>query len=77
MQKCLKESVPFITCYETKKTAMFCSAEDSIPIHQYADVIYKITCPSCNEDYTGKTDCNLVTKLNEHDSREVSAPIRM
>ena len=32
--------------------------------------IYKVTCPGCNEDYIGKTDRNLVTRLNEHASRE-------
>ena len=30
VQKCLKENIHFITCYETKKTAIFCSAKDSI-----------------------------------------------
>ena len=64
VQKCLKENVRFITSYETKKTAMFCSAKDSIPIQQKANVIYKVTCPGCNEDL------NLVTRLNEHTSRE-------
>ena len=49
---------------------MFCSAKESIPIHQKANVIYKVTCPGCNEDYVGKTDCNLVTILNEHAPRE-------
>ena len=39
VKKCLKENVRFITCYETKKTAMFCSAKDSIPIHQKVDVM--------------------------------------
>ena len=70
MQKCLKENVCFIICYETKKTTMFCSVKDSIPIHEKAKVIYKITCPGCNQDYVGKTDHNLVTRLNEHASRE-------
>ena len=32
--------------------------------------IYKVTCPGCNEDYIGKIDRNLVTRLNEHASRE-------
>ena len=73
VQKCLKENVPFITCYETKKTAIFCSAENSIPIHQKANVIYKVSCPGCHEDYVGKTDWNLVTRLNEHASREDQA----
>ena len=45
-----------ITCYKKKKTLMFCSAKNSIPIHQKANVIYKVTCPCCNEYYIGKTD---------------------
>ena len=49
---------------------MFCSAKDWIPIHQKANVIYKVTSPGCNEDYIGKTDRNLVTRLNEHGFRE-------
>ena len=32
--------------------------------------IYKVTCPGCNEDYIGKTDRSLVTRLNEHASCE-------
>ena len=49
---------------------MFCSAKDSIPIHQKANVIYKVTCPGWDEDYVGKTDSNLFRRLNEHASRE-------
>ena len=47
---------------------MFCSAKESIPIHQKANAFCKVTCPGCNEDYVGKTDRNLVTRLNEHPS---------
>ena len=68
IQKCLKENVRFMTCYETKKTAMFSSAKESILIHQKANII--ITRPGCNEDYVGKTNRNLVTRLNEHTFRE-------
>ena len=68
VQKCLKENVHFMTCYETKKTAMFRSASDNIPIHQKATGIYTVTCPDCNKDYAGKTDRNLVTRLNQHGS---------
>ena len=70
VQKCLQENVCFITCYEIKKTAMFCSAKDNILIHQKANVIYKVTCPGCNEDYIVKTNRNLVTRLNEYASCE-------
>ena len=52
------------------KLAMFCSPEDNIPIQQKANVIYKVTCPGYNKDYIGKTDRNLVTRLNEHASQE-------
>ena len=58
--KCLKENVGFITCCDAKKTANFCSGKNSIPIHQKANAIYKVTCPGCNENYIGKTDHNLV-----------------
>ena len=50
---------------------MFCSAKDIIPIHQKANVIYKVTCHGCNEDYIGKIDRSLVTRLNEHASHEI------
>ena len=70
LQKCFKENICFITCYDTKKTAIFCSAKDSTPIHQKGNTINKVTCLGCNEDYIGKTNCNLVTRLNEHGSHE-------
>ena len=66
VQKCLKENVRFITYNETKKNAMFCSAKDRIPIHQKANVIYKVICPGSNQDYVGKSDRNLIMRLNEH-----------
>ena len=34
------------------------------------NAIYKVTSPGYNEGYVGKTDRNLVTRLNEHASRE-------
>ena len=49
---------------------MFCSAKDSIPTHQKTNVIYKVSCPDYVEYYIGKTVRNLVTRLNEHASRE-------
>ena len=41
---------------ETKKTAMFYSAKDSIPIQQKINVINKVTWPGCNKDYVEKID---------------------
>ena len=59
---CLKQNVRFITSYETKKTVIHKKAK--------ANVIYKVTCSGCNEDYIEKTDLNLVKRLNDHASRE-------
>ena len=36
-----KKNIRFITFYGAKETAMFCSAKNSIPIHQKTNVIYK------------------------------------
>ena len=34
------------------------------------NVIYTIQCPGCHNDYAGKTDRNLITRLSEHGQRE-------
>ena len=46
----LKTNVKFVTLYETKKCAMFCSVKDKIPSHQKSNVTYTIKCPGCRED---------------------------
>ena len=48
---------------------MFCSVKDKIPTHQKSNVIYIINCPGCGEDYAGKNERCVVTRLNEHSSR--------
>ena len=62
--KCLTEKVCFFTRYG-RKLAIFCSAKDFIPTLQKSNVIYCLTCPGCSQKYICKTDCNLVTHLNE------------
>ena len=41
---------------------MFCSAKNSILIHQKVNVIYKVTCPASGDNYVRKTDPNLVMR---------------
>ena len=48
---------------------MFCSVKDKIPSHQKSNVIYTIKSPGCAEDYVGKTDRCVITRLNEHSNR--------
>ena len=69
MKRCLKEDVKFITFYNTKKMAMFCSAKYKIKTTQKPNIIYDIQCPACKEHYIGKTDRCFVTRLDEHGSR--------
>ena len=45
---------------------MFCSVKDKIPSNQKSNVIYTIKSPGCAEDYVGKTDRCVITRLNEH-----------
>ena len=49
---------------------MFCSNKDKIKFEQKSNVIYEFTCPGCGKKYIGKTDRCLVTRLNEHATRE-------
>ena len=69
IKRCLKEDVRFVTCYNTKKSAMFCSSKDILPTNQKANVIYCLSCPGCQQDYIGKTDRNIETRLLEHGTR--------
>ena len=48
---------------------MFCNTKDSVSAEQKSNVIYRITCPGCFQKYVGKTDQNLITRLDEHGTR--------
>ena len=48
---------------------MFCSVKDKIPTHQKSNVIYTTKFSGCGEDYVGKTDRCVITRLNEHSNR--------
>ena len=69
VKRYLKEEVIFKTLYTTKKLSMFCSSMDEIPTDQKVNLIYRFTCPGCNEKYIGKTDRNIITRLHEYGSR--------
>ena len=69
VKRYLKEEVIFKTLYTSKKLSMFCSSKDQIPTDQKANLIYRFTCPSCNEKYIGKTDRHIITRLHKHESR--------
>ena len=69
LKRYFKTNVKFVTLYDTKKCGKFSSVKDKIPTHQKSNVIYTIRCPGCSEDYVGKTDRSVITRLNEHSHR--------
>ena len=54
------------TVYKTNSISMFCSNKDKMSDLKKANVIYKFKCPGCSKYYIGKTERNLVTRLEEH-----------
>ena len=48
---------------------MFCNTKDSISAEQKSNFIYGITCLGCFQKYVGKTDKNLITRLDEHGTK--------
>ena len=48
---------------------MVCYTKDSIPAEQKSNVIYRITSPSCFQKYVGKTNQNLITRLDKHGTK--------
>ena len=42
---------------------MFCPTKDRTSWNQKANVTYIIQCPGCHNDYVGKTDKNLATRV--------------
>ena len=74
LKRSFKESVKLKTIYKTNKLSMFCNTKDNISVEQKSSVIYRITCPGCFQKYVGKTDRNLITRLDEH-STKVDQPM--
>ena len=68
LKRCVKTNVKFVVLYNTKKSAMFCSAKDKIPTYQKS-VVYSIRCPGCGDKYVGKTDKCVITRMSEHATR--------
>ena len=64
LKRCFKTNVKFVTVYDTKKYAMFCCVKDKIPINQKFNVIYTTKSAGCGQDYVGKTDRCVITRLN-------------
>ena len=40
-----------------------------IEFQQKANVVYRITCPGCYNNYNRKTDRNIITRMDEHGTK--------
>ena len=69
LNKYFKENIKFVKLFNTKKLAMFCSSKDQIQFQQKDNVIYRITCPGCFNKYIGKTDRNIIMRMDEHGTK--------
>ena len=77
LKKHLNNHFELRVIYKTNKIAMFCSNKDKIKPLDKANVIYKFKCPGCSNEYIGKTERNLITRLKEHGNGETDSAINM
>ena len=52
--------------------SFYCNIKDKVPHDQRNHAIYKIKCPGCNGYYIGKTERYLITRTNEHGTKETT-----
>ena len=54
----------------TKKISFHCNVKDKVPHEQRNNIIYRIRCPGCGGKYIGKTERCLISRMNEHGTRD-------
>ena len=69
IQRNVSRKINIRVIHTTTKVSNFCSTKDKIPEEQRNNIIYKITCPGCGENYVGKTRCCFGKRMAEHGSR--------
>ena len=69
LKRSFKENVKFKAVYKTNTLSMFYNTKDSISVEQKSNVVYRIRCPGCFQKYVGKTDGNLITRLEKHGTK--------
>ena len=69
LKRSFKENVKFKAVYKTNMLSMFYNTKDSISVEQKSNVVYRIRCPGCFQKYVGKTDGNLITRLEKHGTK--------
>ena len=70
LYKCFKKDikVKFILQYTTTKMSFFTNTKDKTPFLSQSTLVYKFSCPGCNESYIEKTDRTILDRVKEHGS---------
>ena len=76
IQKQLSRKLSIRVIYTTTKISDLCSAKDPLPEEQKFNVVYKITCPGCGEDYIGKTECCFGKRMLQQGT-QLDQPMKM
>ena len=66
----MKINVKFAVIYDTKKISFYCNFKDKVPHEQRNNIVYRIRCPGCGGKYIGKTERCLISRMNEHGTRD-------
>ena len=69
LSRCFIEKVNFFKIYKTNKLAIFYYTKDPIKLENKAYVVYRITCSGYFNKCIGKTYHNLISRLDEHDTK--------
>ena len=70
IRRCLKINVKFVIIYNTNKISFYCNVKDKAPQKQRNNIVYRIRCPGCDGKYIGKTEGCLISRMNEHGTRD-------
>ena len=70
IKRYFKEKVNIVVKYRHKQLSIFCPTNNGISWNQKENAKYIIQCPVCHNDYVGKTDKNIITRLSEHGKKE-------
>ena len=66
----MKINIKFVVIYDTKKISFYCNVKDKVPHEQRNNIVYRIRCPGCGGKYIGKTERCLISRMNEHGTRD-------
>ena len=66
LQRCLRIPVIIRTKVRTTRLNMYTNTKDQVAKQNKSSVVYQFTCPTCTNNYIGKTDRTVLERCKEH-----------